>query len=212
MTTPPTSVLKRKIQTFGSLFQAVLANEPWPVLLAACRGNINPMPEICKRETLRHYAKKSGAKVFIETGTFRGETIEFLEPEFSRRVSIELSREFFEAAQKKFFGRPGIELFCGDSADLLPGVISSVEETALIWLDAHYSGKTTALGSQETPIIKELDIVFSLSKSRHVILIDDAREFGSNPNYPPLSVVEERARRNRYHYECRFDLIRLTPL
>jgi len=211
MSTRATSVLKRKIQTLGSLIQAGLAHEPWPVLCAALHGNIKPMPETCKRETLRHYAKKFGAKVFIETGTFRGETMDFLAPDFNRLVSIELSPDFFEAARKKFAGQPKVELLCGDSADLLPGVISSVDDKALIWLDAHYSGKATALGPEETPISRELDIVFSLSKARHVILIDDAREFGSNPNYPLLPVIEEKARRNCCHYECRFDLIRLTP-
>ena len=211
MTTTPTSVLKRKIQTLAGLMRAILAQEPWTVLSAAVKGNVEPMPEICKRDTLRHYAKKYGVTVFVETGTFRGETIDFLRPVVNRLVSMELSRDFFEAAQEKFAGQPNVELLCGDSAVLLPSVISSVEEKALIWLDAHYSGKATAFGSEETPIIKELDIVFSLSKARHVILIDDAREFGTNSNYPLLSVVEEKARRNRYHYECRFDLIRLTP-
>lgn len=170
------------------------------------------MPENCKRETLLYYAKKFGPRVFIETGTFRGETLAFLEKDFNRLVSLELSREFFLAARKKFENHPKIELLFGDSADLLQGVLASVDEKALIWLDAHYSGKDTALGPQETPIIKELDMVFSQSRARHVILIDDAREFGGNPNYPPLSYVEEMASKSGWHYECRFDLIRLTPI
>jgi len=31
-----------------------------------------------KRLTLQHYARRHGLRTFVETGTFRGETIEFM--------------------------------------------------------------------------------------------------------------------------------------
>jgi len=69
----------------------------------------------------------------------------------------------------------------------------------------------TAHGSEETPILAELRAVFGRSKTRHVILIDDAREFEDKSTYPALDEVRKIAQANGYNYECRFDLNRLTP-
>ncbi|MDD5318778.1 MAG: hypothetical protein PHF79_03110, partial [Candidatus Pacebacteria bacterium] len=57
----------------------------------------------------------------------------------------------------------------------------------LFWLDAHFSGGKTAksvLG--DTPIEKELDIIFGSWTNGNVILIDDARLFTGTDNYPSL--------------------------
>jgi len=66
-------------------------------------------------------------------------------------------------------------------------------------------------GSEETPILAELRAVFGRFKARHVILIDDAREFEDQSTYPALDEVRKIAEANGYNFECRFDLIWLTP-
>jgi hypothetical protein len=61
----------------------------------------------------------------------------------------------------------------------------------LFWLDGHYSGGVTGIGSLETPIIKELQTIFNhpLSK-KHVILIDDARLFNGTRDYPKIEELQ----------------------
>jgi predicted O-methyltransferase YrrM len=169
------------------------------------------MPEPMKRLTLQHYADHYSLKTFIETGTFRGETLAFLEAQMEELHSVELSPELFAAAQKNFEGNAKIHLHHGDSADIFPKILNGLRNSALIWLDAHYSAKITAHGPEETPILAELDAVFSNKNHRHLILIDDAREFEGNPAYPKLQQVREMAEKNGYFFECRFDLIRLLP-
>jgi len=164
-----------------------------------------------KRLTLRHYARHYALRTFVETGTFRGETIEFLLPEMERVHSVELSGQLHAAALEKFKDRPQVHLHKGDSATILPEIIRGLKRPALIWLDAHYSAKVTAHGPEETPILAELRAVFGCSKVLHVILIDDAREFEDKDTYPTLEEVRKLAPENGYDYECRFDLIRLTP-
>lgn len=184
---------------------------PWEVLSTALRGHCRPMPERMKRLTLRHYARRHGVRTFVATGTFLVETIEFLLPEMDEVHSVELSAELHATAVRKFERQPNVRLHKGDSGTVLPKIIDVLEKPALIWLDAHYSAKVTAHGPEETPILAELQAVFGCSKAGHVILIDDAREFEDKSTYPALDEVSKIAEANRYDYECRFDLIRLTP-
>lgn len=169
------------------------------------------MPERMKRLTLRHYARRHRLRTFVETGTFRGETIEFLLPEMDEIHSVELSDELHAAAVRKFKDQPKVHLHQGDSGTVLPKIVDGLTKPALIWLDAHYSAKVTAHGPEETPILAELQAVFARQKAPHVILIDDAREFEDKGTYPALEEVRKIAEANGYNYECRFDLIRLTP-
>lgn len=180
-------------------------------MVTAAKGHVKPMPEPMKRLTLQHYANRYNLKTFIETGTFRGETLAFLEDQMDELHSVELSPELFSSAQKKFEGHFKIHLHHGDSADIFPKILNGLKHPALIWLDAHYSAKITAHGPKETPILAELEAVFKEKHNRHFILIDDAREFEGNPAYPKLEQVREMAEKNDYSFECRFDLIRLMP-
>jgi hypothetical protein len=205
------STLYRKIRNLKMLWLALIAGEPGPVLLTAARGHVRPMPERMKRLTLRHYARRHALRTFVETGTFRGETIEFMLPETEEIHSVELSDELHAAAVEKFKDRAQVHLHKGDSGTVLPQIVDGLSTPALIWLDAHYSAKVTAHGPEETPILAELRAVFGRSKAAHVILIDDAREFEDKSTYPALDEVRKIADASGYDYECRFDLIRLTP-
>jgi len=205
------STLSRRIRNLKALWLALIAGEPVPVLLTAARGHVRPMPERMKRLTLRHYARRRGLRTFVETGTFRGETIEFMLPETEEIHSVELSDQLYAAAVEKFKDKPQVHLHKGDSATVLPQLVDGLTAPALIWLDAHYSAKVTAHGPEETPILSELRAVFTRSKAPHDILIDDAREFEDKSTYPALDEVHKIAEANGYVYECRFDLIRLRP-
>jgi hypothetical protein len=83
----------------------------------------------------------------------------------------------------------------GDSAEVLPAILENIDEPALFWLDAHYSGTKTAHGKVETPIIAELNTVLRHKwAAEHIILIDDARYFIDWPkrthDYPTLEYIE----------------------
>jgi hypothetical protein len=204
--------LLRKWNTLSGLCQAALTGEPVEVLKAAIQGQVECLPNPAKRATLRHYGRKYAARSFVETGTFRGDTIAFLEPDFDCLYSVELSEDYYLAAQKRFEPlRSKIHLYQGDSAIQLASILPQVKERALIWLDAHYSGKDTARGQIDTPIMAELELIARQSLAKHIILIDDARGFGIDPAYPDLQVLADFARNQHYHIETRFDIVRLVP-
>jgi hypothetical protein len=97
----------------------------------------------------------------------------------------------------------------GDSTQVLREVLSRIEEPCLFWLDAHYSGKGTALADCETPVWGEL----SHAVKSHVILIDDARCFDGENGYPSLAEIKTCVNERRPDQICevRDDIIRIHP-
>ena len=89
-----------------------------------------------------------------------------------------------------------------------------IKTRALLWLDGHYSGGITAKGSIESPVFKELDAVFTNNNHKHVILIDDARLFTGQRDYPTMSELEEFVKNKNPQYNIKIDtdIIILTIL
>ena len=175
------------------------------------KGRPVPAPHAVKQRIVKEYAARFKSSVFIETGTFMGEMIDAVSRHFSKIISIEVDPKLAERAKDKFSSMPHITILEGDSGDILPTVIAKVNEPCLFWLDAHYSGGVTGQADTETPIIKEIKTVLNHSCLDNVVLIDDAREFVGNNNYPTL---EELRRilgeiRNGWQMAVEADIIRM---
>ncbi len=117
---------------------------------------------------------------FIETGSFTGNGIQQALNTgcFAKIHSIEFSSLHYNNVCQKFENHPQVFLWQGDSGELLNILLKSIDAPATFWLDAHYSGGDTARGSTLSPIIKELRCIRNHAIKRHVILIDDVRQFG----------------------------------
>src|SRR5450631_4321302 len=63
------------------------------------KGKPSPPPQIIKRLAIKEYAKKNSIRVFIETGTYLGETLDYLKPFFRKLISIELDEKLHKKAQ-----------------------------------------------------------------------------------------------------------------
>lgn len=176
-------------------------------------GRPSPPPHLIKQDILRKYVKQFDCKTLVETGTYYGDMVHALLDSFDAIYSIELSVELHALACERFADLPKVHLIQGDSGTELTKLIPQLNQPALFWLDGHYSAGPTALGSKETPILDELKHLFSMSKAEHVILIDDAREFGSNPAYPTLDEVRNfiQSSNSRYEMSVDTDIIRVTP-
>ena len=103
--------------------------------------------------------------VFIETGTYMGDTAIWASDHFDNVITIEASEEIYKSQNKKY----GIKYILGDSSNLLKQIIS---ENSLIYLDAHYSGGTTF---NTYPLIEELNGINSSELENLSIIVDDAR-------------------------------------
>ncbi len=180
----------------------------------ANKGRPVPPPSVYKYNEIKRYAKHYKPSVFIETGTYYGGSIVAVNHLFKKIYSIELSKELFLLAVDKFKHNKKIFIIHGDSALELPKILNDIHEPVLFWLDGHYSGGETALGDKETPIMEELQIIFSRNNSKDVILIDDAREFTGVKGYPEILELEKFVKTqncNRY-FIVKDDIIRITSV
>ena len=154
-------------------------------------GRVGPRPNLLKQKDVKDYAREFDLRTLIETGTYHGAMVSATKDIFSRIVSIELDKTLHERAKKKFSRYGHISILQGDSGEVLGNLLPSITEPCLFWLDAHYSGGPTAKGRIETPILQELQHVLHHPVAGHVILIDDARCFVGQNDYPTIEEVRE---------------------
>lgn len=121
--------------------------------------------------------------IFVETGTFRGDTTNWACERFEEVYSIELSSELHRQAVQRLRHHRNLMLLQGDSGTHLAGLIERLRQPALFWLDAHWSLGETAGESDPCPLLRELEIILR-SSIPHMLLIDDARLFCSPPALP----------------------------
>jgi len=172
-----------------------------------------PPPHIVKQKAIREYKEKYGYRVFVETGTYMGDMVEALKNEFKKVISIELSEELYSQAVERFIKDMNVEIINGDSGLILSNIIEKINEPAIFWLDGHYSGGITAKGEKVCPIYEELNAILEQKHFKHIILIDDARLFGVNKEYPDIDSLTAFIKQTGaiYHVDVKHDIIRYLP-
>ena len=173
------------------------------------RKQCETFPHLLKQRTVLDYAKSSGARIFIETGTYFGLMLQACLGDFDRLVSMEVEPHFYTRAKKVFRREVRVTLLHGDSAKLLPELLRTINDPCLFWLDAHYSGGLTGRGELETPIRRELEAILSHSQ-KHTILIDDAHCFDGTNDYPAVAWIEEISLERGYSMSLADNIIRLV--
>lgn len=173
-----------------------------------------------KRQVILKYKAKYNIDVFIETGTFMGDTVFALVNHFNRLYSIELSEELANKAKLRFKAYDHVNIIQGDSSDEIDKITDYKNISTIFWLDGHYSGEffyndeyvKTAKGNLNTPVEKELELILK-SPVPHVILIDDARLFNGYSDYPTIKRLKEIIKTGiiKYNLSVKGDIIRITP-
>ena len=149
-------------------------------------GKPIPPNSYVKQYLIRKAFLKSKTKVFVETGTLHGRTLEVIAPHAQKAFSIELDKQYYERAFFKFKEVENVQLLNGDSGIMIHKVLEDLDEPAFFWLDAHYSGGSTGQGEKDTPISEELKAILLHPIKGHIIWIDDARCFDGTHDYPTL--------------------------
>jgi hypothetical protein len=130
-------------------------------------------------------AKIAKASVFIETGTFMGDTTKWASARFKDVHTIELSESLYNQVKNELLEKGNITPHLGDSRDILPKILANINNNIVFWLDGHYSAGVTAGKDDPCPLLKELEIILSRN-NEDIILIDDARCLLDGEGWPTI--------------------------
>jgi hypothetical protein len=155
-------------------------------------GIVTPGPP---GELVLPLAKHFEVKEFIETGTYYGKAATWATSFFPHVITVEYSREIYEANLATYAGVENIDFRFGDSRAALLEIVPQLTGSAMFWLDSHWSGAETYGENDQCPLLDELRIIGE-SPHPQFIFVDDARLFTSPPplphpieQWPPISEV-----------------------
>lgn len=156
-------------------------------------------------EFIKNLKEIFNTEIFIETGTYIGNTCSKAALIFNEVHSIELDSGFYKNCLDKFKNHSKVHLHLGDSKKVLKTLLPTLNGKILFYLDAHWSGDTIR-GEENTPILSELKVIKDSGIKNSIILIDDIRHFqnkylseihlanGKNPgdsDYPTLDELRQ---------------------
>ncbi|MBN8549890.1 MAG: hypothetical protein J0M12_11295 [Deltaproteobacteria bacterium] len=121
------------------------------------------------------FCTRVGARVIVETGTNVGATTAALARMAPRVLTIEANAKFVNEARNNLREFSNIEIFHGDSGEVLPAVLLNETGPALFFLDAHWG--------RRWPLLAELKAIAAAEIfTDSVIIIHDMhvpdRDFG----------------------------------
>ena len=179
------------------------------------RNFSSPSPDVIKNQILIN--NNLNDSLWIETGTYYGETTKLLSKISKKTISIEADKNLFETSNKILKNFKNVEILNGKSEDLLDKVISKNLnfKNVCIYLDAHlcqdHLKNTKTFGNENTatPILNELEIItkYLANFEKIVVLIDDIRLFqGKFQNYPNKNTLVNWCKENNFLWEIEQDI------
>lgn len=157
--------------------------------------------------------------VFVETGTYLGGSAQrFLDTYnslfYERVITVEIDKENASIAASRFkeyergqrnyhskeittevhnvnkFFNKRLELWVGDTKDVLPIILTKIYRQAIFWLDAHSGREAFGTGEEEVPLHFEIEQILQ-NPLNHYIAIDDVHLFGkktAGADYSHISI------------------------
>ena len=177
------------------------------------RDFLENAPQLVKEKVFLKYGIPDSP--WIETGTWKGTTTQFLSERYPFVYSIEPAPALHDRAVAKFSqdrgtgGASNVELFNGVSEDVLPDLLPKLEGNVNFWLDGHYSFGETFKGATDCPVEMELEAIRQhLPRlSRVAILIDDVRGFLAGwEDYPSVDYLVDWAREHQLSWRIEHDI------
>ena len=155
------------------------------------------MARISSNPLFKVYKERYGYHTFVETGLFRGESVEdAVELGFKEIYSCDLNPEYVTSAENRW---PWGKFYVGESQICLKQICDVNEESTIFWLDAHlplYHDMEEPNEHARCPLFEELKVLKQFKKgiARDVILCDDTNVITmNNPNaYTKRDVAEDQ--------------------
>ena len=94
-----------------------------------------------RRFNLVRLIKEYKATNFFETGTFRGDGVDYaLNFPFLQITSVEIIPEIANEAKERFSNNNNVKIITADSVSALKNELPAIKTNCVFWLDAHFPG------------------------------------------------------------------------
>lgn len=179
-------------------------------------GGFGPnLPAKAKLAVLNRYSIPDA--VWIESGTYFGDTTFALARKGKTVHTIEASPSLVEQAKTRFRRMPQITVHAGDSGEIMETLLGALDGNSLnFWLDGHFSGGMTFKGVEETPIRRELEIISErlATLDQVAVFVDDFRCFPTQEqeqsDYPSREFLIDWASSLRLDWTVEHDIFVAT--
>lgn len=131
-------------------------------------------------------AGRTNATTLIETGTYKGVTTRRCISKFKRIITVELDPTLATDAARRLSRFKNCEVVTGDANEEVPLLLerADIGEHLMFFLDGHFSGGCTASGAEAEPALRVLSTIALQHHRVAGIIVDDFREFGTQPGWP----------------------------
>jgi len=154
-------------------------------LYRLARFDVRNPHSYAKLRQIKALARRCGAKMMIETGTYLGNTAMRCSSLFDRVFTIELDPALYQQASRYLAPRKNVECIEGDGLKMLPAILARADvSNVLVFLDGHFSMGLTAHGDVAEPACLEVEVLAKYQDKIAGVIIDDFRTFGSAAGYP----------------------------
>jgi hypothetical protein len=117
-------------------------------------------------------------KIFIESGTYKGDTSLLASRHFPEVITIEIFKPLYDEAKEKLKETSNVTQYLGDSVEILneDDVYGKYKYGGVFFLDGHISGHDSSYSSEHpVPLLKELEVLTKRYLGPSLIIIDDVR-------------------------------------
>ena len=167
----------------------------------------SPSPQHIKIRILKSNSLNNAT--WVETGTYLGDTTLKLSKIAKNVISIEPQYELSVFASTRLKRFKNVEIINATSENCISGVLEIINGPTCFWLDGHYSGDVTFLGSNISPISYELATIANYLKANEVVVfVDDFRLFvnSKHTGYPPHDTLVKWAVENNLSWTVEQDI------
>ena len=171
-------------------------------------GFQEPAPNWVKWRVLKKHFVAAGT--CVETGTYLGETTEYLGRNYPQVYSLEPYPPLFQRAALRFRNSRNIMIVNKGSEAGFDEIVKKITGPANFWLDGHFSGSGTYDGEGMTPIEHELAVIrnHQSAMTAVTVAVDDFRLFRTDGSegYPSPSALVTFANENGFEWTVERDI------
>jgi len=177
-------------------------------LLWRNRGYAPPSPQHVKTRILSTHSLDNA--IWVETGTYLGDTTLELSKFAKQVISIEPQTELSKFAKNRLKRYKNVSVVNKSSETSIAEILGNISGPTCFWLDGHYSGDVTYKGVDISPILFELATISKYldEKNPVVVFIDDFRLFVNSmiSGYPSQWSLVEWAMENKMKWTVEHDI------